>query len=744
MQSKLEPEPSYLDAASFATANETLQDEGDSIATTTSTIMPKGRGKKAASAKGRKMKAESVAADSDSDHDMNSPSDQENAPPPPTKATKGRKGKKVKEEAPPPPSHNQSIQSAISETPVVEDPISKSRRGKKRVSDSEHDESVIAPAPKRRTRNSVALQDSLSLMPTESSMNHTNEDISASTPPKKAMASKKRPARASRSRRVSEASIAPSTGDEHLDQQLEDELDRQLEDMDVENPSRTVSPEMLHPKPAMPPLGRKLRNSGGRAMEMSQHDMFNEMVVEDDVVERELEKMAEEEQISKPLPKAGKGKKAAAERKVSVKQQVKEEKARRKAAEEEAKRELAEREAKELRLRQDAEAEELRLQQEQEEAEELRLQQEAEEAEELRLQQIEEENRRLAAQAKADAEERAYQAQMKAENQRLEAQRRQAEEEAEAHRLELEAEAEAEERRLELEAEAEEEEERRLVKEEENRLRIEREEEEEEERQKLEAEAAAIQVKIRKKNEAAAAAKASKSKGKAKAKAKPKSSSPEPEPSRARSPTPAESVRSATQVQSSERSPTPAQYSTPAQPYPAISTRTECSANRSAISTRSQRTVRTLSPSASPQSSDAENHPPSSRPSSSIQPSSTATARQPLGATTPKTPSRSMNRQAGAAKAGLQSGHPWVEVDLDTIFARMRSPDKENQQVEEAVLGGELSEEERNMTVEEWIRYNAVKAEERLKRECEAMVGVFEREGIRAVRCLEGVETVDG
>lgn len=94
----------------------------------------------------------------------------------------------------------------------------------------------------------------------------------------------------------------------------------------------------------------------------------------------------------------------------------------------------------------------------------------------------------------------------------------------------------------------------------------------------------------------------------------------------------------------------------------------------------------------------------------------------------------------------MHSETPWEEVDLDTIFAHIRSPDKENVSLTlgGAVVGGELTEEERKMTVEEWIRYNAVRAEERLKAECEALVGVFEREGMRAVASLEGVEVIEG
>lgn len=49
-----------------------------------------------------------------------------------------------------------------------------------------------------------------------------------------------------------------------------------------------------------------------------------------------------------------------------------------------------------------------------------------------------------------------------------------------------------------------------------------------------------------------------------------------------------------------------------------------------------------------------------------------------------------------------------------------------------------LSSAERQMSVEEWIRRNAVRAEEMLRKECERVVGVFEREGGRAMRVLGG------
>lgn len=101
--------------------------------------------------------------------------------------------------------------------------------------------------------------------------------------------------------------------------------------------------------------------------------------------------------------------------------------------------------------------------------------------------------------------------------------------------------------------------------------------------------------------------------------------------------------------------------------------------------------------------------------------------------------------------AGLKSGEPWVGVDLEEVFGFLRSAEREK---ENFVVGGpkgglgglgkgELTAEERGMTVEEWVGWNAGVAEERLRRECERMVGCFEKEGGRAMRALEGVEVVE-
>lgn len=147
-------------------------------------------------------------------------------------------------------------------------------------------------------------------------------------------------------------------------------------------------------------------------------------------------------------------------------------------------------------------------------------------------------------------------------------------------------------------------------------------------------------------------------------------------------------------------------------------------------------------PSLSPQSSDAENHPPSMKASAPkpqlSSPSKNASVRFPLGTSTPS-PSK---RNASPGK--LKSSHPWVPIDIDEIIVAGLS-DKENTDLQSALgnLKGKLATPEKKMTVEEWIMWNAKNGEERLKRECERLVGQFEKEGARAMRVLEGIECVD-
>ena len=53
-----------------------------------------------------------------------------------------------------------------------------------------------------------------------------------------------------------------------------------------------------------------------------------------------------------------------------------------------------------------------------------------------------------------------------------------------------------------------------------------------------------------------------------------------------------------------------------------------------------------------------------------------------------------------------------------------------------------MSENEKGMTVQEWIEHVAGRAEAELKMEGERVVGVFEREGQRAMGVLDGIECV--
>ena len=111
---------------------------------------------------------------------------------------------------------------------------------------------------------------------------------------------------------------------------------------------------------------------------------------------------------------------------------------------------------------------------------------------------------------------------------------------------------------------------------------------------------------------------------------------------------------------------------------------------------------------------------------------------------------------------------PWQPVDLETIFlpspssaplqqqlfdTTSNSPadtalDKENipqglsvAEVVKKVKEG-LTSPEQGMNVEEWIYFNARRGEEKLRSECERLVGAFEAEGGKALLALEGIESV--
>ncbi|KAG6004050.1 hypothetical protein E4U21_001446 [Claviceps maximensis] len=142
-----------------------------------------------------------------------------------------------------------------------------------------------------------------------------------------------------------------------------------------------------------------------------------------------------------------------------------------------------------------------------------------------------------------------------------------------------------------------------------------------------------------------------------------------------------------------------------------------------------------LSPSQSPQSSDAENQPPSSAPMASFK------ARRVVLAPVAATPMPGSPIRRNMLAAGLQSQTPWTAVDLDAVMGTpgLMMLDKENGVGSLLKQGKELTSPEKRMTLEEWIHFNAGEAEKKLKQECEAMVTQFEREGTRAMNVLEGL-----
>ncbi|OAX81652.1 hypothetical protein ACJ72_04007 [Emergomyces africanus] len=146
-------------------------------------------------------------------------------------------------------------------------------------------------------------------------------------------------------------------------------------------------------------------------------------------------------------------------------------------------------------------------------------------------------------------------------------------------------------------------------------------------------------------------------------------------------------------------------------------------------------------PSSSPHSSDAENRPPSSRPSNNRPPSSSAskpqTALVPLAANTPVTSPSKISGQ-------LMTSHAWHPVDPEEIFLS-DSMNKGNVNINDVLhaVKGDLTSPEKNMTVEEWIMWNAKNGETMLRNECERLVGIFESEGGKAMMALEGIECME-
>ncbi|KAI9882107.1 MAG: hypothetical protein M1823_006147 [Watsoniomyces obsoletus] len=163
--------------------------------------------------------------------------------------------------------------------------------------------------------------------------------------------------------------------------------------------------------------------------------------------------------------------------------------------------------------------------------------------------------------------------------------------------------------------------------------------------------------------------------------------------------------------------------------------------------------METTSRSPSVQSSDAENHPPSSRRDVSGHHDNsdhtviiTRSALQVISPSKQNTQGMMYGNGKRGGRGQLQTNKPWTAVDLDTVFIAGEDDQENVDIVMEDVLmtgDGKLSSPEKNMSVEAWIRRNAAMAETRLRRECDRMVSMFEREGNRALQTLEGLMVID-
>jgi hypothetical protein len=170
---------------------------------------------------------------------------------------------------------------------------------------------------------------------------------------------------------------------------------------------------------------------------------------------------------------------------------------------------------------------------------------------------------------------------------------------------------------------------------------------------------------------------------------------------------------------------------------------------------------RVATPSESPQSSDAENKPPSSRPHikglqlQPISPVRIALAPQSTPKTSPSKRANIMSR--------VQTEFRWAPADLEAVFLphspskRSQSSDKENfipgdmdmdmnnlsaKEFKETIksVRESITDKERKMTVADWMKYTGELAGEKLMAECETMVTMFEHEGKQATRALEGIK----
>ena len=124
-----------------------------------------------------------------------------------------------------------------------------------------------------------------------------------------------------------------------------------------------------------------------------------------------------------------------------------------------------------------------------------------------------------------------------------------------------------------------------------------------------------------------------------------------------------------------------------------------------------------------------------------------------LVGTPKKTPTRMLTPD------GVQQTQKWEAIDIDAFFGNTEGMQAFMNDVvidagldaiapagaiaedlQAAVLSG-LTESEKDMTVEQWVLYNAKRGEEKLRQACEKQILAFEAQATRARTAIEGLET---
>jgi len=81
----------------------------------------------------------------------------------------------------------------------------------------------------------------------------------------------------------------------------------------------------------------------------------------------------------------------------------------------------------------------------------------------------------------------------------------------------------------------------------------------------------------------------------------------------------------------------------------------------------------------------------------------------------------------------LQTSQPWTPIDLDVVFATHGSAEEDGE------VG--LTATEREMTVEEWVKWKAANGQRRLNEAAERMISILESKGREARMAIEGITT---